>query len=100
MAFHRGIDGAEPLRPDPVGRLGGTEEVRYAERTSVLAVGTLACPLCDAPVVPAGPATPRDVLLCPFCHHDAPLREFLSLGAPTRPHRVEVRVVPPRRRVG
>ncbi len=41
---------------------------------------------------PAGPATP---LRCPFCLHGAPLRDFLTLGEPTRPARVEVRLVLP-----
>ena len=41
---------------------------------------------------PRGPATP---LRCPYCLHAAPLRDFLTLGEPTRPARVEVRVVLP-----
>jgi hypothetical protein len=30
---------------------------------------------------------------CPFCRHDGAVRDFLSLAAPSRPARVEVRVV-------
>ncbi len=94
MALHRGVDGGEPLRPDPVGRLGGTQEERRVTRSSRLAVGTLACPSCDAPVVPAGaPLTPADPLECPYCGRAGAVRDFLSLGQPTRPTRVEVRVV-------
>ena len=92
MALHRGIDGGEPLRPDPVGRLGGTQEERRVTRSSHLAVGTLACPACDAPVAPAGPLSPAEPLACPYCDHAAAVRDFLSLGEPTRPTRVVVRV--------
>ena len=55
-------------------------------------MGTLACNRCDAPVaLTAGPVRPTDTLTCPFCRHRAAARDFLSLGTPTRPARVEVR---------
>ena len=93
MALHRGIDGSEPVRPDPVGRLDGTYEQRRDARFARIAVGTLACPRCDAPVaLGGGPAAPADALACPFCEHDGFVRDFLSLAAPSRPARVEVRV--------
>jgi hypothetical protein len=84
---------SEPVRPDPVGRMSGTEEERRATRSSRLAGGTLACPRCDAPVALAGPVAPADLLGCPFCLHAATVRDFLSLAAPARPARVQVRVV-------
>jgi hypothetical protein len=89
VAFHRGIDGNDPLRTQPA-----TQEERRRTRSGRLAVGTLACPLCDAPVAPppAGLA-PADPLRCPFCSHRARVRDFLSLAPPSRPARVEVRVV-------
>lgn len=59
-----------------------------------IAGGTLACPRCDAPVALAGVVAPADALACPFCAHDGRVRDFLSLAAPSRPARVEVRVVP------
>jgi hypothetical protein len=31
---------------------------------------------------------------CPYCRHAAAVRDFLSLSAPTRPARVEIRVRP------
>jgi len=34
---------------------------------------------------------------CPFCAHRGAVRDFLSLGEPTRPTRVEVRIVTPDR---
>jgi hypothetical protein len=77
-------------------RLDGTEEIRHFTRSARLGTGTLACPRCDVPVaLAAGPASPADELDCPFCGHYGALRDFLSLAAPSRPARVEVRVVLP-----
>src|SRR3954447_11849591 len=92
VAFHRGIDGSEPIRP--LGHLTGTEEERKAPRTSVAASRTLARPGWRAPVVRAGPMAPADRLSCPYCAHGGHVRDFLSLAAPTRPARGEVRVRP------
>ena len=94
MAFQRGIDGSEPARPQPVTRLAGARAQDLVARTGRLASGTLACPLCDAPVaLAAGHASPADPLACPFCDHTATVREFLSLTGPARPARVAVRVI-------
>ena len=72
-------------------------EIRPA-RSTVLATGTLACPRCDAPVAPGPvPLRPAEPLACPFCAHDGAVRDFLSLGAPSRPARVVVRVAAPAR---
>src|SRR5919206_4239771 len=90
MAFDRETDGADPLRGRAVAPL---RELRRDARSGHLATGTLACPECDAPVAIAGRLSPAAPLGCPYCGHGAPLREFLSLAAPTRPARVEVRVV-------
>jgi hypothetical protein len=67
-------------------------------RSGHLASGTLACPLCDAPVALAyGFANPAEPLGCPYCDHTAAVRDFLSLGEPSRPARVTVRVIARRR---
>lgn len=79
---------------EPVGRLTGPQELRRSERSLVVALGTLACPSCDAPVAPHGPLTPAEGLACPVCAHGAAVRDFLSLAQPTRPAHVEVRVRP------
>jgi hypothetical protein len=90
MAFER----PDPIRPEPITRLVGTQKERRLARSWHLATGTLACPGCDAPVIPApGPHSPAAGLACPFCHHGAPLRDFLSLATPSRPARVAVRIV-------
>jgi hypothetical protein len=96
VAFHRGIDGSDPLGDQP---LPGSYELRKSRRPGQLGTGTLACPRCDAPVaLAAGAVVPVDLLACPFCDHVAAARDFLSLAAPARPARVAVRVVPRTRR--
>jgi hypothetical protein len=97
VALHRGIDGSEPLRPDPSGHTPAAHEERRVAPTRTLAAGTLACPRCDAPVAAPGPPapalSPASALACPLCGHAARVRDFLSLATPTRPAHVEVRVV-------
>lgn len=88
------MDGSDPRGVEPAARRGGVEEERRATRSTRLAVGTLACPECDAPVaLTSRRLAPTDALACPFCSHTAALRDFLSLATPSRPARVEVRVV-------
>ena len=91
VSLHRGIDGSEPVRPEPIGRIAGAREERQSA-TRHLTTGTLACPECDAPVMPDGPMAPSDTLGCPFCGHGGAVRDFLSLSPPSRPARVEVRL--------
>ena len=94
LALHGGIDGSDPVRSDPVGRPAARPEQRRVAVSSRLALGTLACPDCDAPVAPPLHAlSPADPLGCGYCDHFATVRDFLSLAAPARPTRVEVRVV-------
>jgi hypothetical protein len=40
----------------------------------------------------SGPVSPSDALSCPYCGHAAAVRDFLTLGSPSRPTRVVVRV--------
>lgn len=98
VSFQRGMDDNEPLRPESAGSQGGHEEIRPARRSDTVATGSLACPACDVPVTLGGRAmAPRDLTGCPYCHHVAPLRDFLSLTQPTRPTRVIVRLSEPLR---
>ncbi|HYP48634.1 MAG TPA: hypothetical protein VEQ61_08370 [Thermoleophilaceae bacterium] len=93
MALHREIDGGQPLQPEPVERLAGRHMQHRAQTSWQLATGTLACPACDAPVLPElGAMSVTDPIACGFCGHGGPAREFLSLAEPTRPTRVVVRV--------
>jgi hypothetical protein len=87
MAFHRRID------REPLGATGGSEEIRPSRSTGELATATMACPECDAPVMPAGPVRPADLVICPFCGTSGAVRDFLTLEDPARPARVVVRVV-------
>ncbi len=88
------MDGSDALRWEPITRAGGAhEEERRTARSLRLGTGTLACEHCDAPVALGGNRiSPTDLLRCPFCGHRAPARDFLSLAAPQRPARVEVRL--------
>lgn len=71
----------------------GRHERRPAQDTWQVATGTLACPSCDAPVLPEpGGMAPGDSLSCAWCRHLGPVRDFLSLTEPTRPTRVVVRI--------
>jgi hypothetical protein len=73
-------------------RVGGHYELRRSLAGREMATGTLACPSCDAPVLPAGVVSPPDPMSCGFCGQTGAVRDFLSLGEPTRPTRVVVRV--------
>jgi len=100
VGFQRGIDGTDPVSGEAVGGVPGVQEERRAIRSSVVATGTLACPSCDAPVALFRPLSPAAPLACPVCAHAAPLRDFLSLAEPTRPARVQVRIVSRRDEAG
>jgi hypothetical protein len=88
MPLHRRADDFDPVRGERIGRLHEHERLR----TRVVASGTLACPRCDAPVLPGRPVSPAEPLLCPYCLYDGAVRDFLSLGEPSRPARVEIRI--------
>lgn len=98
MSFERG---SESSPADPSGREGRVQHIRQDVRVGPLAVGTIACPVCDAPVaLPRGTMAPVDPLRCPVCDHAGRVRDFLTLaaaGRPARPARVTVRVVAPGR---
>jgi hypothetical protein len=93
MAFRRFSHGSNSSGSERATGAGGPHEIRHDERSTRMAAATLACPVCDAPVLLTGPSMgPADVLACGFCDHTGPLREFLSLARPTRPTHVEVHV--------
>lgn len=94
MGIQRDFDGAEPIRPERIERPAGPEEERRAARAGRLGSGTLACPVCDAPVALGESAvSPTEPLVCPVCSHAGAVRDFLSLATPTRPARVALYVV-------
>jgi DNA-directed RNA polymerase subunit RPC12/RpoP len=70
----------------------GHEEIRRSH-SGLLAVGTLACRRCDAPVSPGErPLRLLEPIDCPYCRHTGVVRDFLSLETPARPAVVEVRL--------
>ena len=90
MSLFRNANSDRSDRDEPV---VGYEELRPSSLRGVLDVGTLACTSCDAPVAVGGRRlAPSERLSCPFCLHTGPVHEFLTLGAPTRPARVVVRI--------
>lgn len=94
MSLQRAFDGSEPPRGARVERLGGRRHEDRATRSSLLALATLACPRCDAPVLPRrGPHSPASPLGCGFCGHGGAVRDFLSFDVAPRPTVVAVRVV-------
>ena len=71
----------------------GYEQEHRRIASQWIGVGTFACARCDAPVaVGESPVRPADTVRCPYCAHEAPARDFLTLGAPTRPARVQLRL--------
>ena len=81
------------LHRESIERVGGRHEHRR-ESSWQLATGTLACPGCDAPVLPSpGGMSPADPIACGFCRETGVVSDFLSLTEPTRPARVVVRVL-------
>ena len=80
------------LHRESIERVAGRHEHRR-ESSWQLATGTLACPSCDAPVLPsAGGISPADPISRGFCRETGVVSDFLSLAKPTRPARVVVRV--------
>jgi hypothetical protein len=74
-------------------RIAGLREIRKADSSMQMAVGTLACPDCDAPAfLGSRSMSPADPLWCGFCGREGRVRDFLSLGEPTRATHVVVRV--------
>lgn len=101
MAFQRGTDGSDAPRAQPITARAAAHEERHASRPWRLGPATLACPRCDAPVALGGRAVRfSEHLDCPFCRHTGPLREFVSLALPSRPARIEIRMIAGARRSG
>jgi hypothetical protein len=94
MSSIRGVGGSFSATGSLQARVAvGHEEKRRTIRSTRLGSGTLACGRCDAPIAIGPGALPIGAeLICPYCDHRGPVREFLSLAAPTRPARVTVRV--------
>jgi DNA-directed RNA polymerase subunit RPC12/RpoP len=97
VSFLRGIDGdAHNATGTPARWVRPGDHRRRDARTAQLCEATLACARCDAPIAAgADGLSLTEPLVCPFCDHRAPVRDFLSLALPTRPARVVVRISHP-----
>jgi hypothetical protein len=97
VSFLRGIGASGHNTTGAAARfIRPTVHLRRDSRTATLCHGTLACASCDAPIATAGATlSMTSPLVCPFCAHRGPLRDFLSLAMPTRPARVAVRITLP-----
>jgi hypothetical protein len=91
MSFSRGLDPSPGSVTGPRARVAFVHEERRRAPSRRLGTGTLACCRCDAPIAPGTvPLAMTDRLICPFCRHAGPVRDFLSLASPSRPARVVV----------
>ena len=52
---------------------------RIQKATQRLGHGALACPVCEVPVLLAGPVPFTSHLVCPFCLESNPARQFVRL---------------------
>ncbi|MFL5863356.1 MAG: hypothetical protein ACJ780_21710 [Solirubrobacteraceae bacterium] len=97
MSFLRGVGDSDHNTAGAAARfIRPAVDVRRDTRSAALCAGTLACARCDAPVVIGGQAlSMTSQLVCPFCAHRGPVRDFLSLAMPTRPAHVVVRITRP-----
>ena len=80
-----------PHRDDRLEEPAGLREERRAIRTTRVALCSLTCPSCDAPVAVAATLSPADELWCPFCDHAGALRDFLSLTRRPQTHCITTR---------
>jgi hypothetical protein len=97
VSFLRGIDGsAHNTAGAPARWIRPSDHRHRDERSARLCDATLACARCDAPIAP-GPQglSLTEPLVCPFCDHRGPVRDFLSLAMPTRPAHVVLRISHP-----
>ncbi len=93
MSFSSDLDPSPSSVTGPRARVAFVHEEQRRAPSGRLGTGTLACRRCDAPVAPGDePLSLTDRLMCPFCRHDGPVRDFLSLAAPARPARVAILV--------
>ena len=73
----------EPGERDELHRLRANEiyvpRKDSREDAKTIGRGTLACPSCDVPIVPAAPIAIGAIVRCPFCRGLHPARSYVRL---------------------
>jgi uncharacterized Zn finger protein (UPF0148 family) len=83
MGFELPADPGDPGQPDVRtgrvdGSLAGAHRRLLRDGAQVLAHGALVCPSCDIPLAATAPFPVSARLVCGYCEHTAPAREFLA----------------------
>jgi uncharacterized Zn finger protein (UPF0148 family) len=83
MGFELPADPGDPGQPDVRtgrvdGSLAGAHRRLLRDGAQVLAHGALVCPSCAIPLVATAPFPAGARLVCGYCEHAAPAREFLA----------------------
>ena len=83
MPFEIPADPGDPGRPNTgVGRVdgerAGAQHLLVRDGGQVLAHGALICPECALPIAPRGRFSVGTRLVCGYCEHVAPGRDFLA----------------------
>jgi hypothetical protein len=83
MAFELPANPGDPGQPDNrAGRVDGSRAGAHRrlvrDGVQVLAHGALICPRCAIPIAVTAPFSAGSRLVCAYCAHAAPAREFLA----------------------
>ena len=83
MGFELPANPGDPGQPDSrAGRVDGSEAGAdrrlLRDGVQVLAHGALICPSCALPMAPTAPFSAGSRLVCGYCEHGAPARDFLA----------------------
>jgi hypothetical protein len=83
MPFELPADPGDPGQPDVRtgrvdGSLAGAHRRLLRDGAQVLAHGALVCPSCAIPLAATARLPVGARLICGYCEHDAPAREFLA----------------------
>jgi hypothetical protein len=83
MGFELPADPGDPGQPDVRsgrvdGSLAGAHRRLLRDGAQVLAHGALVCPSCAIPLAAVGPLPVGARLVCGYCEHAGPAREFLA----------------------
>ena len=83
MGFELPADPGDPGQPDVRsgrvdGSVAGAHRRLLRDGAQVLAHGAMVCPSCALPLAAVAPFPVRARLVCGYCEHAGPAREFLA----------------------